>query len=159
MKILFPVVRYSKVSSVLAPLVKNMCKMFKAEVHVLRVEPLTDQYLEMRVKDAREWLDEFVDRYFKDCTIERAPVIPGDPAVEILKYIESHEIDCVIIGTHGRRGLGSILFGTVAKDVVGKAPVPVLSINPFKMTKEFKKRNAATIGELIAESDVDSKAK
>ena len=155
MKILFPVVRYSDVSWVLAPLVKNMAMMFKAEIHVLRVEPLTDQYLEMRVKDAKSWLDKFVDRCLKGCTIERAPVIPGDPAVEILKYIDDHEIDCVIIGTHGRKGLGSILFGTVAKDIVGKAPVPVLSINPFKMTKEFKKRNAANFSALIAESSID----
>lgn len=155
MKILFPVVRYSDVSSVLAPLVKNMAMMFKAEIHVLRVEPLNDQYIEMRIKDAKKWVDEFVDRCFKGCTVKRAPVIPGDASVEILKYVENNEIDLVIIGTHGRKGLGSILFGTTAKDIVGKAPVPVLSINPFTMTKEFKKRNAAYIGALLAESGVE----
>ncbi|WP_319409408.1 universal stress protein [uncultured Desulfosarcina sp.] len=157
MKILFPVVRFTDVSSVLAPLVKNMALMFKAEIHVLRVEPLIDQFIDMRVKEADEWLDEFIVKHFEECEVSRAPVVPGDPAVEILKYIDEHEIDCVIIGTHGRKGLSGILFGTVVKDIVGRSPVPVLSINPYLITKDFKKRNATYLGALMEESGIHPK--
>ena len=59
MKILFPVVRFTDVSSVLAPFVKNMALMLRANIHVLRVEPLIDQFIEMRVKEAEEWVSEF----------------------------------------------------------------------------------------------------
>ena len=149
MNILFPVVRYTNVSADLAPFVKNMALMFKANIHVLRVEPLIDQYIEMRMKEAREWLCEFAGKHFQGCPVTLPPVIPGDPAIEVLAYIEKNEIDCVVIGTHGRKGLSGVLFGSTARDIVGKAPVPVLSLNPFLMTKAFKKRNAAYLGTLI----------
>ena len=54
MNILFPVVRFTDVSAVLAPFVKNMALMFKANIHVLRVEPLIDQFIEMRVVAGRQ---------------------------------------------------------------------------------------------------------
>lgn len=149
MNILFPVVRYTSVSADLAPFVKNMALMFKANVHVLRVEPLIDQFIEMRVKEAAAWLSEFVGEHLQGCTITQPPVVPGDPAVEILAYIAKNEIDCVVIGTHGRKGLSGVLFGSTTRDIVGKAPVPVLSLNPFLMSKAFKKRNAKYLGMLI----------
>ncbi len=126
----------------------------KGKIHLLRVEPLLDQYLEMRVKEAEEWLDQFIAENFKDTAVHRGPVVTGDPSVKILEYIDQHEIDCVIIGTHGRRGLKGVLFGSVAKDIVSKSPVPVLTLNPYLMTKSFKKRNAIYLEELMANRDV-----
>jgi nucleotide-binding universal stress UspA family protein len=35
------------------------------------------------------------------------------------------------MGTHGRKGLEKIVFGSVAERVVQKSPVPVLTINPY----------------------------
>ena len=60
-------------------------------------------------------------------------ILSGDPAQEILKTIESEGIDLVIMGTHGRKGLEHIFFGSVAETVVKKLPVPVLTINPYKL--------------------------
>jgi nucleotide-binding universal stress UspA family protein len=37
------------------------------------------------------------------------------------------------MGTHGRKGLEHVIFGSVAEKVVKKSPVPVLSINPYKL--------------------------
>jgi nucleotide-binding universal stress UspA family protein len=34
------------------------------------------------------------------------------------------------MGTHGRKGLEKVVFGSVAERVVQKSPVPVLTINP-----------------------------
>jgi nucleotide-binding universal stress UspA family protein len=38
------------------------------------------------------------------------------------------EADLVVVGTHGRRGLGRVLLGSGAEQVIRSAPVPVLSI-------------------------------
>jgi len=59
-------------------------------------------------------------------------VVQGDPAEEILKYVESEKVDLVIMGTHGRKGLDRILFGSVANEVVKRSPAPVLTINPYR---------------------------
>jgi nucleotide-binding universal stress UspA family protein len=37
------------------------------------------------------------------------------------------------MGTHGRKGLNRILFGSVAERVIKMSPVPVLSINPHRV--------------------------
>jgi len=140
MKILFPVVRYRDTSSILAPFVKNMALAFDAEIHVLWVEPLMDQFLELRLKESEEWLNEFIAENFKDYPVQKGKILPGNPAEEILKYIRENLIDCVVMGTHADKGL-SVSFGSVTKEVVGKSPVPVLTINTHRLTKEFKKRN------------------
>lgn len=38
------------------------------------------------------------------------------------------EADLVVVGTHGRRGLGRVLLGSGAEQVIRCAPVPVLTI-------------------------------
>lgn len=54
----------------------------------------------------------------------------GTPFVEVIRYAREHEIDLVVIGTHGRSGLSHVLMGSVAERVVRKAPCPVLTVRP-----------------------------
>ncbi|MCQ4334147.1 universal stress protein [Natronomonas sp. F2-12] len=49
----------------------------------------------------------------------------GRPAQEIVEYAQEHDIDHVVIGSHGRDGLSRVLLGSVAETVVRRAPVPV----------------------------------
>jgi nucleotide-binding universal stress UspA family protein len=149
MKILFPVVHSTNVSSVLAPLLKNMAKIFKAELHVLYVQPPTDANFRLRLKEAETWVESFVANQLSELPIHRWQVVPGDPADEILRYVDEYNIDCIFIGTHGAKGLDTILLGSVAKTIVGKSPVPVLCVNPYLMTKAFKKRNAEELAKLL----------
>jgi len=44
--------------------------------------------------------------------------------------IHQNGIDLVILGTHGRRGLGKLLLGSVAEEVFRMAPCPVLTVGP-----------------------------
>jgi nucleotide-binding universal stress UspA family protein len=55
-------------------------------------------------------------------------VLDGHPAEEIDKYAGSQDIDLVVIGTHGRKGLDRLLIGSVADKVVRGSKVPVLII-------------------------------
>jgi nucleotide-binding universal stress UspA family protein len=151
MKILFPVVRVTNVSSILAPLVQNMVKTFRAELHVINVEPSTDPTFRIRLKESEAWMEDFIAKSLAGSKVERWHVVPGDPATEILKYVDQNGIDCIFIGTHGAKGLGATLFGSVAKTIVGKSPVPVLCVNPYLMTQEFKKRNADYLGKLLGD--------
>jgi nucleotide-binding universal stress UspA family protein len=50
------------------------------------------------------------------------------PAEAILSYVEEHEVDLVVMGTHGRRGLQRLLIGSVAEEVLRRAPCPVLTV-------------------------------
>jgi nucleotide-binding universal stress UspA family protein len=52
----------------------------------------------------------------------------GDEAGEILRAAREVGADVVVMGTHGRSGLGRALMGSVAEQVVRKAPCPVLTV-------------------------------
>jgi len=52
----------------------------------------------------------------------------GKPFVEIIRYARDHEIDLIVVGSHGRTGLTHALLGSVAEKVVRKAPCPVLTV-------------------------------
>ena len=52
----------------------------------------------------------------------------GSPHREIVRYAAQHEIDLIVLGTHGRGPLGHMLLGSVAERVVRTAPCPVLTV-------------------------------
>jgi universal stress protein A len=52
----------------------------------------------------------------------------GMPADEILRLAEETPCDLVVLGTHGRGGLGRLLLGSVAEEVLRRASCPVLTV-------------------------------
>ncbi len=143
-RILCPV-DFSEISSSIVPYVKSLAEKYDADVHVLFVARLFKYFENIYVpavsirsfednlcKGARKRLDEFVQEHLKEMPNVTAEVIPGDPSQEIIKYIENEGIDLVVIGTHGRKGLDHIVFGSVAEHVVKNSPVPVVSVNPYR---------------------------
>ncbi len=54
----------------------------------------------------------------------------------ILGYINNHEFDLVVIGTHGRAGLEHVLIGSVAEKVVRYARCPVLTVRSKEYIRE-----------------------
>ena len=58
---------------------------------------------------------------------ERVRVVSA-PAPKILEYAKQRDIDLIVMGTHGRRGLDRALSGSVAEEVVRKAGCPALTI-------------------------------
>jgi nucleotide-binding universal stress UspA family protein len=47
---------------------------------------------------------------------------------EIVKKARDERADLIVIGTHGRRGMGHFLMGSVAERVVRISPCPVLTV-------------------------------
>lgn len=54
----------------------------------------------------------------------------GDIAVALNAFVQQNQIDLVVLGTHGRKGIGRLLLGSVAEEVFRNAPCPVLTIGP-----------------------------
>jgi nucleotide-binding universal stress UspA family protein len=44
--------------------------------------------------------------------------------------IKEKDVDLIVIGTHGRRGLGMILVGSVAEKILRRATCPVVTVGP-----------------------------
>jgi nucleotide-binding universal stress UspA family protein len=52
----------------------------------------------------------------------------GEAAPIILSVARDTNCQLIVMGTHGRSGLGRLLMGSVAEEVVRKAPCPVLTL-------------------------------
>jgi nucleotide-binding universal stress UspA family protein len=55
-------------------------------------------------------------------------VAEGKPVKEILTYASNHEIDLIVMGTHGLTGMNHLLMGSVSEKVVRHANVPVIVV-------------------------------
>jgi nucleotide-binding universal stress UspA family protein len=55
-------------------------------------------------------------------------VAEGNPAAAILRAARESHSDLIVMGTHGRTGLTRLVMGSVAEEVVRKAPCPVLTV-------------------------------
>lgn len=47
------------------------------------------------------------------------------PVRAIVGYAEEHDVEHIVIGSHGRTGITRVLLGSVAEKVVRRAPCPV----------------------------------
>jgi nucleotide-binding universal stress UspA family protein len=65
---------------------------------------------------------------FETTAITTATVRGIAPAPAILTYAREHEMDIIVMGTHGRRGLNHLMMGSVAEEVVRMASCPVLTV-------------------------------
>jgi len=145
-KILFPIDLTDNTSKVV-PYVLSVSEKYGSEICLLHVVedfakwgggryiphiPL-EQFREAALKGAEEALMKVCEAELRGYPSFKKKIAYGDPAREILNAIESEEIDLVIMGTHGRKGLEQVLFGSVARNVVRRSPVPVLTVNPYKV--------------------------
>ena len=67
-------------------------------------------------------------------TTLQSPVVTavpaGDAATELSRYIETHEVDLVVMTTHGRTGMSRLWLGSVADRLLRRVEVPVLLLHP-----------------------------
>jgi nucleotide-binding universal stress UspA family protein len=57
-------------------------------------------------------------------------IVHGDAAAEIVRVAAEREADLIVISSHGRTGLGRMIFGSTAEAVVRHARCPVLVVKP-----------------------------
>jgi nucleotide-binding universal stress UspA family protein len=119
-----------------------LAKTHNAEVLVVYTAPSLSQYVGFHVPPntienfvgeivtgAEKSMEDFVAEYFSD--VEAASqVLVGYAAEEILNRAHDENVDIIVMGTHGRKGIDRILFGSVAEKVVKNAEMPVLTIRP-----------------------------
>lgn len=122
----------------------EFAEVFGAELHLIHVnEPPTAMYSEFGIgyvgvheieddlKNATEAkLNTMPEpQWQKKLNITRA-VLMGTPFVEVIRYAKEHDIDMMVVGTHGRGAIAHMLMGSTAEKLVRKAPCPVLTVRP-----------------------------
>jgi nucleotide-binding universal stress UspA family protein len=116
---------------------------FDADLHVLHVleiyESATPEFglglaLPSRIEESREAAGKAMEKVLDPGWAEGRrvvqAVVEGQPFLAIIRYAKEHDVDLIVLGTHGRTGLAHVLMGSVAERVVRKAPCPVLTVRP-----------------------------
>ena len=98
-----------------------------------------DSFVGEIVSGAEKAMADFVAEHFPDVQV-KAEVVVGYAAEEILSLAENEDADLIVMGTHGRKGIDRILFGSVAEKVVKNPSRPVLTIRPADDLPEEESR-------------------
>ncbi len=85
---------------------------------------------EQQAKQEMKHLEDRMDALPHDVTIVRGVVTDT-----IQTLISEKNADMLVLGTHGRRGLGRVLIGSVAEHVFRQVSCPVLTVGP-KVTSD-----------------------
>ncbi|WP_435125004.1 universal stress protein [Halobaculum sp. D14] len=65
----------------------------------------------------------------RDADVEVVETVTSGTAYRsILDYADDHDVDLIVMGTHGRQGLDRYLLGSVTERVVRTANQPVLTV-------------------------------
>ncbi|MFH0768633.1 MAG: universal stress protein [Chloroflexota bacterium] len=84
-------------------------------------------------------------------------IVAGDPATEILRYVDEHDVDLIIMATHGRSGVDRWLVGSVADKVVRNSNHPVRLVRPFASAEKKDETPDKTVLVLLDGSEVAEK--
>ncbi len=88
------------------------------------------------LQHAKKQLEAVCEQELKACPNIAMRLVQGDAAAEILKAVKKEKADMVVLTSHGRGAeeldQKSADFGSVAKKVMTKSPVPVHLVNPFQ---------------------------
>lgn len=133
---------FSPTSEAAMPYAAAICRRFGSTLHTVHV--LSDASLMMMTggvdyvsmgtiyedahAEAKERLDQFSARV--EGIPHRNYVRHGQVWKSLSSIIHENEVDLVVVGTHGRTGLGRLLLGSVAEDILRHSPCPVLTVGP-----------------------------
>ncbi|WP_251330394.1 universal stress protein [Haloplanus pelagicus] len=107
-------------------------------LHLLSVVDVASLGIEVRTDIAVDALEERANEILETAegTAAAGGVAPAATTVEygtsiarvVRSYVADHDVDLVIVGTHGRTGFDRYVLGSVTEKLVRTAPVPVLTV-------------------------------
>ena len=116
----------------------ELARSYKAKVHALHVRTL--EVYGMAPPESWPILREAAEALAKQQAHElgrtfasvahESIIAEGDVWDFIAEHIRKDHIDLLVMGTHGRNGLGKLLLGSVAEKVLRRAPCPMLTVGP-----------------------------
>ena len=142
----------SPVAEAILPFIEQIAGPLDMEIMLLRVVPVSS-FLDvvamakevqagepiLKELEAQGYLEPLVETLKAKGVGVGARVRIGDPATEIVAAAQEIGADLIAMTTHGRSGLGRLLFGSVAEAVLRASPIPVFLL---RMTEAAFERAA-----------------
>lgn len=135
---------FAETSAAALPFARAIARHYRARLHLLHVipaasllpvqpepysPPAPEFHAAARAEARRSMATICADAHLGDLDWH-ALIREGDVAAEIACAINEHNIDFVVLGTHGRSGLRKLLLGSVAEEIFRTVSCPVLTAGP-----------------------------
>ena len=139
-RILWPT-DFSENAAKALPLVTSLSQNYQSEVHILYVmkdypafgvhygdfDPKEKETMEKMEKElAEKRLDDICTKFLNACPLYFRHIRVGEPAKEILRFIQQHSIDLVVITSRGSES--HFDFGSVADRLIKCTTVPIVTV-------------------------------
>jgi nucleotide-binding universal stress UspA family protein len=116
----------------------TLAEAFGADLHAVFVEeterwPFTfdeEQAAELR-REGEKAVSSVADRAAETGIEATTAVLGGDDPVHrtVLAYADEHDVDCLVLGTRGRSGVGRLLIGSVTEQLLRDSTLPVVTVH------------------------------
>jgi nucleotide-binding universal stress UspA family protein len=138
---------FSDTSDAALDFAKGIAETFGASLHLVHVfeDPFVtgafaaETYAPLPPATRAALLDEATERLLQRLPADEqtrlkgtTEIVTGIGASAIVEYARTHNVDLIVMGTHGRTGMAHLLMGSVAERVVRTAHCPVLTIHKDK---------------------------
>ena len=115
----------------ITPLTQLLAQAAPTSLEVATVgSQLADEAYEASSATARQYMERTGSTLGGQDVRVRVAVMDGAPGDAILAQARQHAVDLIVMSTHGRGGLGRLVFGSVADDVIRNSSIPVLLVRP-----------------------------
>lgn len=130
-----------------------LARQFDAELHMLNAvilhsddpsaeglhfpegSELLARVMQMSSSELAEWIS---DKGHEALKVKEVQVRGFAAGPLILDYASSHDIDVIVMGTHGRRGPARFFLGSVATEVVRHSECPVMTLREMDPPREIE---------------------
>jgi nucleotide-binding universal stress UspA family protein len=142
-------VDFSEATSIIVEWGKVLAKKLGAQIiliHVIEeistfedmsINAKTLQELEKTLfEGAREYMQSLLNKHFSDFPNVKPIIVKGKIVEKIIEVAKENKADLIVMGTHGKKGLDKIIFGSVAEGIVKYSPIPVVTINPYRIKEK-----------------------
>jgi nucleotide-binding universal stress UspA family protein len=135
---------FSTCSNVALPYAKALCQRYGATLHSIHVRPTTTEMVLMSPEIWPMWVEEEANQtnsYIAQLE-EQLREVPhevltpkGKAADAIAEIVGPKQIDLLVLGSHGRAGIGKLFLGSIAEEILRRVACPVLSVGPRVLYK------------------------
>ena len=117
---------FSEYSNFAIPYAVSLARIYQAKIILLHVTDLS-------VQRPEALLEKFPDpRFYHDdadkIQIEKIVGRDVEPENTVVRLAEEYQVDLIVIGTHGARGMRRVQIGNTVEEVVRRVATPVLTI-------------------------------
>jgi nucleotide-binding universal stress UspA family protein len=94
-----------------------------------RIDPLDWQ---MRRAEARSYLNKVKDKLIQAGLSVRYELRYGDPASRIIEFVHDHDIDLILLSSHGQSGLTGWNISSVVQKTVIRVQIPIMIVRAYR---------------------------